>query len=82
MLKVGRQTRYYLFFRQRLSTDPGAICTIFREVLASHHCEKMLASGTVYRSEDGGMKWLKLSIQWDGEASNWRPLNMEIAEEN
>lgn len=38
--------------------------------------------GAVYRSEDGGMKWQKLSIQWDGEASNEHPLNMEIAEEN
>ena len=38
--------------------------------------------GAVYRSEDGGMKWHKLSIQWDCEASNEHPLNMEIAEEN
>jgi len=28
------------------------------------------------------MKWQKLSIQWDGKASNEHPLNMEIAEEN
>jgi len=38
--------------------------------------------GAVYRSEDGGVRWQKLSIQWDGEASNEHPLNMEIAEEN
>jgi hypothetical protein len=38
--------------------------------------------GAVYRSEDDGMKWQKLSIQWDGEGSNEHALNMEIAEEN
>jgi hypothetical protein len=40
------------------------------------------AEGAVYRSEDGGVKWQKLSIQWDGEASNEHPLKMEIAEAN
>jgi hypothetical protein len=38
--------------------------------------------GAVYRSEDRGAKWRKLSIQWGGEASNEHALNMEIAEEN
>ena len=38
--------------------------------------------GAVYRSEDGGIKWQKLSVQWDGEASNEHPLNMGIAGEN
>ena len=38
--------------------------------------------GAVYRSEDGGIKWQKLSVQWDGEASNEHPLNMGIAEEH
>ena len=38
--------------------------------------------GAVYRSEDGGMTWQKLSIQWDGEPSHEHALNIAIAEEN
>jgi hypothetical protein len=38
--------------------------------------------GAVYRSEDGRMKWRRLSIEWDGEESNEHALNMEIAEGN
>jgi hypothetical protein len=39
------------------------------------------AEGAVYRSEDRGKKWQKLSIQWNGEASDEHPLSMEISEQ-
>ncbi len=40
------------------------------------------AEGAVYRSEEGGVNWQKLLIQWNGKASKEHPLSIEIAEEN
>lgn len=40
------------------------------------------AEGAVYRSEEGGVTWQKLLIQWNGKASKEHPLSIEIAEEN